>query len=353
MRIACVLLAACAASAPEPPPPLPRAVVVVEPPAPQPSEAPEPAPEPEVVPAFLDVDRRADDEPLRAKIVRVGPLLEADVEPPAPEATSMVLMMVPAIEETPRSVRVLCESTRATVAVYVPRYDLAEVALPGALLVPAPPLPAAIDDRTPGVHFFTGTILDRVEPDSDPALVRVRFEAFLTRAEGVVASARVGNVFPVAEEPVEPWDVELVAGAKFFDAPSGGRVVAELAAPGPGGDKHTGTKLDRSGGSILVRSIGSEAVVVGWVPAQQVRVLPAPVSPPGYGTGSGSGSPRLTRPVELGRGTLLRGVTSGKPIGVVRRDSTFSCIDRCEKADPVVRVAACTGTIDLVAARSE
>jgi hypothetical protein len=322
--------------------------VSAEPEATSPPAPPPPAPAPEPVPSFLDLEQPLERFTLRAKIFRKGVVLEEDSEPPPAQPTSKVLQEVVALEETKHNVRVLCEAT-ARVAVYVPRYDLAVVALAGALLVPAPPLPAAIDERTPGVHFLPGTILDEVAPDSqDEALVRVRFRGFLLEAQGVALASRTGHVFHETAQPEHSRDVEFRGGARFLGAPQGGRVVAELGAYANPGQKHFGRKIEQKGGSILVRYLGSEAHVVGWVPAAEVRAIPARASSLGYGTGSGRFSPR-DKTVALERGTLLRGRASNKPIGVVVRDAPFKCLERCEAGAPVVQVGACTGSLALVA----
>ncbi|MFO0633555.1 MAG: hypothetical protein U0168_11955 [Nannocystaceae bacterium] len=55
--------------------------------------------------------------------------------------------------------------------------------------------------------------------------------------------------------------------------------------------------------------------------------------------------------VALTRGTILRGTALRRAVGVVTQDARFACVEGCDGDAPVVRVPACTGVLELTAAR--
>jgi hypothetical protein len=364
LAFAAVVLGACsAAPAPTPAPtPAPAsAPPVATTPAPASTAGAAPtAAAPQEVPRFLSLESDPEKEyPLRAVLRRNGPAYEERGGPVANDADGRSMrLVVPVLDPdegnaTPQP-RVLCDELRARIALYLTTESLATVALGGALLVPAPPLPASITPQTPGVHFQPGAELLPLGPASPDGTRKVRYNALLLRAEGIVEAAKTGYVYRPADEPVDDrYDAELPRGARFLDAPNGALIATLSPYPNPL-QKHVARTLGpQKAGFVLLALAQDAAVLVGWVAQKDVVKLPKLQGGGGGGFGFGSGSGTPSSPVKLPRGTLLLSEGKREPIGVVTQEHQAECTLGCDGQAPKVKTRACGSAVRVWAKRPE
>jgi hypothetical protein len=314
---------------------------------------------PQELPRFLSLGDDPEKEyPWRAVLRRNGPAYEERGGPVANDADGRSMRrVVPVLDPdegnaTPQP-RVLCDETRARIALYLTPESLATVALGGALLVPAPPLPASITPQTPGVHFQPGAELTPLGPASPDGTRKVRYDALLLRAEGIVEAAKTGYVYRPADEPIDDrYDAELPRGARFLDAPNRALIATLSPYPNPH-QRHVARTLGpQKAGFALLALAQDDAVLVGWVAQKDVVKLPKLTGGGGgFGFGSGSGRPRS--PVKLPSGTLLLSEGKREPIGVVTQELEAECVEGCDGQAPKVKTRACGSEVRVWAKRPE
>jgi hypothetical protein len=303
---------------------------------------------PPALPPFFRPYSILPEETYRTRIVRKGPVLDSDETTSADTNAKAVKLEVPVLEETKDNVRVRCEA-EVRVAVYVPKWELDDVALEGAVLVPT--RPSLFDEKTPGVHFVEGTAVTLLGPSADPEMLRCRFKDDDLSAEGLVMAERVGKVYRPTSRKTGSWNGVLPQGGRLVDAPRG-RLVAILKPPRDAEGRRLVTKLGPpKEGFVLVRYSTPRYAAVGWIPTYQVRDLD---EDGGIGTrGGSSGSGRsYQNPIELEPGVVLRALGTRRPIGVVLRKSKFNCAADCTGDHPRVTVPACHASLDVVADRA-
>ncbi|HHH29369.1 MAG TPA: hypothetical protein ENK57_13630 [Polyangiaceae bacterium] len=254
-------------------------------------------------------------------------------------------VLEPGPEAEPSRPRILCEGS-VRLALYLDLESLAEVARAGAVVRPTDNHDPRRD--TPGLYLEPGARLEVLEREG--VMAHVRYDGFLLRAEGYIASSDVGYWYePRDRQEVPHTNVVFTGGATFFDGP-GERTVGVLEAyPSPSTQRHYGHALGPSrDGHRLVRFNNREATIIGWVRASEVVDESVELGS-GGGFGSGSGVSRPPHPIDLPAGTLFVDDATGATIGRLEVDRTFGCAASCDSSRPRVRVPSCVGVLELEA----
>jgi hypothetical protein len=324
-----------------------------------PAEITAPVPPAETAPAFLDPDAVLARLPLHTIVLREGPLYETRDGPAATKGAGLSLQLTlevldPDTGGSPRRPRVLCNTPISRVAVHVDVADMATVALAGTFLAGGRAIPAAPEDRTPGLRLRAGQVLWPVG-SATAGLRRVRYQGAHFAAEGWVRADRVDIVFApeLSGDPAPRRDGALIDRARFLDAP-GGAEIARVEAYRESSWRPLVEKLDGPRrGFVLVRYHEPGAELVGWVSQEVVEDIEPREASLGIGTGSAiATSSRVEQQVRVARGALLVGERSGEPIGVMLHDAQLSCLADCKGDRPLVSAPACAGTIPVRAHRT-
>ena len=302
----------------------------------------------------LDVDL-ATTYPLRARIVRGGPIYAQHDGGPTAEGEGRTMSMVvtvidPDAHGQPMRPRVLCEHEHHRIAVHLDVDDLAIVARTGAVITANPQQRDDWPDTMPGVRLAAGTRV-RIEGGLDRDFVRAVLEQPTMRAAGFVDREHIGYTWVPEDRRVPPGvpDAKVKGRVSLLAMPAGqelARLDPTMAAAG----MFVRRLGPEQGGSVLVRFDGDDASAVGWLPAVELeRANGAPTGSLRM-IGRGGGEPSAPT-VELAKGTQLRGGALRDPIGVVTESARFHCTDRCDSDAPIVEVDACTTGIVVEARR--
>lgn len=306
---------------------------------------------PAAPPAWLDPDYDATTAPLRARIVR-SPTLYGDERNLALNTTSgsYRVLVVPVFEEPKQRdserVRVLCDSTRERVALFVARAELAQVTRRGAVLAAREDqLDIAQTDPSIARMVFDAGIELTAPRDARTPTVAARYGHARVSANGFMRTSQLDEVY---EWPVAGADIQkngkIPRDATFYDAPRGQRFALLVERPDKGfyDIETVGEPVDDH---VFVHAKVEGGVLSGWIHQSMTAV--------GYGEGGGRlGSMHGVRSssrtrVALPKGTLLS--LGDEPIGVVKADGFYTCLGACDSRRPLVNMPACGDTVDLVA----
>jgi hypothetical protein len=226
------------------------------------------------LPWFLD---RVSDEKVgdRALLVREGnvylsPEGPAVQRPRDAREQPPVLPLELAVIDAGMQPRVIVANDNLRIALYIDPAALAEVTLPGAIIVPTA---GRIDltPRTPGVRLAPGLRVERAGPPAG-GYVKVTFDDGVWHAQGMVEMLKLGRVYRPASLPRERYQPDaLLRGVPEILSEPGGKTV--IAVP-----HDSSFPIERLGpplrGWMLVRARGLLVEVVGWVPAEVVVAEP-------------------------------------------------------------------------------
>lgn len=253
-------------------------------------------------------------------------------------------------DSTPRRPTLLCDAYSARVVAQVDASGLHSVTVRLTRISPE----GSIDNddaRAPGLRLRAGEIVEiRGEPSNGKQ--HVSYETGILKGFGVIASLDVDLVYtpgeglPALDAPSTPG--VLVRAVDLLDAPRG-RAFGRIEPPTAEGEKSPRESvqvLARRSGHCLIFLDLVDVQAIGWVPGSAVRHGKASDAVDVWG---GLRSAEVTT-IKLVRGTLLRGPSTDRLVGVVKEDGAFACVDGCDGPLPIVVVEAC-GTDLRVRAR--
>jgi hypothetical protein len=245
-----------------------------------------------------------------------------------------------------RRVFVLCDEVDLRLGYWQAARDLQPTNRERTLLVGQAPIPAIIDETTPGVRLPPGVAQVEMPTASSP--VRARYEGFALRVEGWIAASSVDVVAQTETSTPEYGliDGEIVGGeVAVHDAPGG----VAFAWFSPSWPPLSVRRLDTRDDFVLVR-YSDEVTVVGWIAAAAFESRPPRIQLPQVAKGGGGGM-RGSDITRLERGTLLVDQYTDIVLGVVMEPTDFRCWGPCEEPAPVVESWACGHDFQLRAIR--
>jgi len=300
----------------------------------------------DAVPAYAQLDYRADEHTtLRAKIQVVAQAYAPRSLTSLTEEVKRhdVLIPVPVLEEdadgVPRRPRVLCEEAKARLAIAVDADALQTVIRTQTFVAGTAAVPPSVTGETPGIRLAAGAKVG-INAELANDITEIHYEGLFLVGDGFVGSKSVDVVYePGVLDDDRDRDGRLVGDVTFYATPRGA-VLGRAVRRGASNDLNVQTLGAPKDGHVLVRYQESHAFIVGWVKSAAVeRYEPTTAQ---FGSGSMSGSGRASEPtIELPRGTLLSAPISREVIGVVTRDGSFVCGETCGDAAPRVLVRPC------------
>lgn len=307
---------------------------------------------PPPLPVWLDPDYNDSTAPFRARLTR-NPRLYGDerneaLNDPRPGESSRVELVFeePKTRDSAR-VRLLCQSSRERVALYVDRDALALRTRLGALIAARQEdVEAAMAAPESFAGFESNAGIDVGAKRSDAGTVlKVTYGGDRVKVSGFVSRSQLDEVWewPVGLKRISA-NAKIPRDATVLDAPRG-KAFARLEALPDGGYYEADAQPPNPDRSVFVRVRTHDGTLSGWIPESKLQR--------DFNGGSGRlGSGHSTRgpvqnPIELPKGTLF--YAGDEPIGVVKNDGKFECVRGCTDPRPVVKVWACGEQVELVA----
>lgn len=236
-----------------------------------------------------------------------------------------------------RRLTLLCDGQQARVVAEIDARGLQPVTTESTFVRPERPSGSG-DPLAPGLRLRAGERLDLRGEPKDGAR-RVVYAVAPLEVTGLVPDDHVdiaytpGEALPATHAVGTP--AVLRRTVDLLDAPNG-RAFGTIEVGASNGEPQVRV-VARSSGHALVLLDLAVAQAIGWVPEETLRN-----GSPGEGDDIWGGLlGEQGKTIRLAKGTVLLGPSNEQPVGVVKHEDDFACVQGCRGPQPMVSVEAC------------